>query len=173
MRNLPPEGEQDMAAGPLNDAVLKDYERDGFVVAKHLFESAEIALRAARQGRSRARPALLRQGRRRGRHGAPLPLEPPRRHHLRHVRALRIDRQLRREASRRRGLSLPFEDDHEGRQGRRRLGMASGLRLLVSERRAVPVCSPALSSPSIRPRAKTAACRSSRARTTSGASITF
>ena len=38
----------------------------------------------------------------------------------------------------RRGLSLPLEDDHERCQGRRRLGLASGLRLLVSERRAVP-----------------------------------
>ncbi len=42
-----------MAAGPLNDAVLKDYERDGFVVAKHLFASDEIELlrRAAKEDR--------------------------------------------------------------------------------------------------------------------------
>ncbi len=46
--------------------------------------------------------------------------------------------ELRRDAAGGRGLSLPLQDDHEGRQGGRRLGLASGLRLLVPERRAVP-----------------------------------
>jgi len=42
-----------MAAGPLKDAVLKDYERDGFVIAKQLFEPDEIELlrRAAKEDR--------------------------------------------------------------------------------------------------------------------------
>jgi len=42
-----------MAAGPLKDEVLKDYERDGFVVAKQLFEPDEIELlrRAAKEDR--------------------------------------------------------------------------------------------------------------------------
>lgn len=42
-----------MAAGPLKDEALKNYERDGFVIAKHLFDSQEIELlrRAAKEDR--------------------------------------------------------------------------------------------------------------------------
>lgn len=42
-----------MATGPLKDDVLQDYERDGFVVAKRMFDAEEIELlrRAAKEDR--------------------------------------------------------------------------------------------------------------------------
>jgi ectoine hydroxylase len=42
-----------MASGPLNDDVLKTYETDGFVIARHMFDAEEIGLlrRAAREDR--------------------------------------------------------------------------------------------------------------------------
>ena len=127
-----------MGNAPLSDDQLATYERDGYVLVTQLFDRDEIELlrETAKQDRALDR-AGLRPQRRRRRQRAALAVESSGRRFVRHVQPQRADRRSRRAASRRRAVSLPLEDDHEGGPHGRRLGLASGLRLLVRERRAV------------------------------------
>ena len=128
-----------MARGPLTAADLAPYPRDGYVLARGLFDKGEVSRTAARRERGQGpRRPLVRPRRRRGRGRSALPLEPPRRRDLRHVRALPVGGGHLRAPPRGRGLPLPLEDDHEGGPRGRRVGLAPGLRLLVPERRPRP-----------------------------------
>ena len=107
-----------MATGPLQDNLLRDYQRDGFVLARRMFDREEIDLlrRAAKEDRELDQHSF---GKSDGEGGTVrLSLwNHPWRHHLRHVRALRDDRELGGEDPRGRGISLPLENDHERREG--------------------------------------------------------
>ena len=149
-----------MRPGPLSAEQLARYERQGYLLVDAMFDAEEIGLllRSAKEDRALDAHSYGKDDGEGGRVRLSL-WNHPGRGHLRHVRAVPADRRLLRADSRRRGLPLPFQDDHEGRQGRRRLDLAPGLRLLVPERRPLPRPGQRLHRGRSLARGRTAACR--------------
>ena len=134
-----------MAAGPLSNTRLNEYQQNGFVLERRCLTPRKSICFGGRPRKTRAaRPALFRQRRWRRRHRAAVLVESSRRHDLRHVRALRNNRELRRELLEGEVYHYHSKMIMKDAEGRRRVGLASGLRLLVSERRPVPAALAAL-----------------------------
>ena len=128
-----------MAAGPIKQNRLEEYHRNGYIVEKALFDREEIELlrRAAKEDRQLDQHSFGKGDGEGGKVRLSLWNHPGDTIYGMFARCERIVDSAEKLLGRR-GLPLPLQDDHEGRQGRRRVGLASGLRLLVSERRALP-----------------------------------
>ena len=120
----------------LTDEQTARYHQDGYVLVNHLFDAEETDLlrRAAKEDHELDRRAF---GRADGEGGTVrLSLWNHPGEGIYGMFALRTSGAFGRETARRRSLPLSLQNGDERRQGRRRVGVASGLRLLVSERRA-------------------------------------
>ena len=128
-----------MRSGPLSQDQLADFERDGFIVVPKLFDAEEIdlLLRAAKEDRALDEHSFGRADGEGGTVRLSLWNHPGDGIYGMFARCERMVDACE-QTARRRGVPLPLEDDHEGREGRRGVGVAPGLRLLVPERRAVP-----------------------------------
>ena len=128
-----------MRPGPLSAEQLARVRARRLPARAAMFDAEEIGLllRSAKEDRALDEHSFGKDDGEGGQ-GPAVALEPPGRRDLRHVRPLPADGRRLRADPRRRGLPLPLEDDHEGRQGRRGVDLAPGLRLLVPERRPLP-----------------------------------
>ena len=128
-----------MPTGPLTDSQVRDYHRDGYVLARGMFDSEEIRLisQAAREDRALDQHSFGRADGEGGTVRLSLWNHPGDTIYGMFARCESVVNSAEKLLGRR-GLPLPLQDDHEGRARRRRVGVAPGLRLLVSERRPVP-----------------------------------